>query len=185
MSWTWNKRTCDERLSPDVVSLIGCVLNMLKQSVVCRWDGVKPTRLPSKQLLSSFVNSQVAIIQQNDTSLNNLHPVIMYCFWGAGHGDENRYNLRETVPGIECCLLGLSTEAEHSVTSTECVEGWQSKCIVLTKGTGNLELERSADWYQCQILPIVGCSLVFAPAACAPERQPVQEHQCQQNGQRF
>ena len=72
MSWTWNKRTCDERLSPDVASLIGCALNVLKQSIACRWDGVKPTGLPSKQLLSGFVNSQAAtrsIIQQNDISL--------------------------------------------------------------------------------------------------------------------
>ena len=60
MSWTWNKRTCDERLSPDVASLIGCALNVLKQSIAFRWDGVKPTGFPSKQLLSGFINSQVA-----------------------------------------------------------------------------------------------------------------------------
>lgn len=141
MSRTWNKRTCDERLSPDEASLIGCALNVLKQSITCRWDGVKPMGRPSKQLLSGFVNSQAAtrsIIQQNDISLKDLHPVIMYRCWGAGQGDENRCNLRETVPGFGCCLLGLSTEAGHSVTSTERVEGWQSKCIVLTKGTGNL-----------------------------------------------
>ena len=89
---------------------------MLKQSIVCRWDGVKPTGLPSKQLLSGFVSSQAAtcsIIKQNDISLKDLHPVIIYQCWGAGQGDENRCNLRETVPGFECCLLGLPTEAGH------------------------------------------------------------------------
>ena len=62
----------------------------------------------------------------------------MYRCWGARQGDENRCNLRETVPGFECCLLGLSKEAGHSVTYTERVKGWQSKCIVLTKGKGDL-----------------------------------------------
>ena len=107
----------------------------------------------------------------------------MYRCWGAGQGDENRCDLRKTVPGLECCLLVLSKEAGHSVTSTERVEkqvhcshqgNWQSH-----------ELERSADWYQCQMQPIVGCSLVFAPAASALARQPVRERQCQRNRQGF
>ena len=99
MSRTWNKRTCDD-LSPDVDSLIGCPLNVLKQSIACWWDGVKPTGLSSKQLLSGFVNSQAAthsIIQLNNISLKDLHPVILYRSRGAGQGDENRYNLREAV----------------------------------------------------------------------------------------
>ena len=155
-----------------------------------RWALVPRCGQPiSKQLLSGFVNSQAtipSIIQQNDILHKDLLPVILYRSWGAVQGDENRYNLREAVPSFECCLLGLSKEAEHSVTSTERMEGCQSKCIVLTKGTGNLmSWKRSTDWYQCQMLPIVGCSLVFALAASAPERHPVREHQCQRNGQRF
>ena len=183
MSWTWNKKTCDERLSPDVASLIGCALNVLKQTTACRWDGVKRTGLLSKQLLSIGLRQQ----SRSYWTTYRLRTCIPLSCIGVGELDKAM-----KIGVIWGKLFQVSSAVFLDIpkkqdTMSHTLNAWKAgkaSALFSPRELAISELERNADWYQCQMLPIVVCSLVFAPAATAPERQSVRERQCQRNGQR-